>query len=482
MANRYGCIALLLLAGCGGSGGDGGPVTVPTNAAPIFTSASSVSTVENAALSYQAAASDADGDALTYTIAGGADAALFSIGAAGALSFRQAPDFDNPADADADNVYLVQLSVSDGRTSASLPLSVTVTNSREGIAVRRVFSGFNEPTVLAGIPGDSRFLVGERDGSIYYFDPATNNRALFRRVGPYDPVSGAPRAMGQYGLMGLAVSPDYATDGTFYAGMDDATKHGSLWAYSHDLSGSGPLTPQNIIYIDWPSGFAAKWLGFGPDNKLYFLTGDHVIIGDGTAMAEDVELGKLFAITKNPNPGGGFSYLVNLAAKELRNPATATFYGSTLLFGDRGNRYFGEVNRFDIGDPMLNYGWDAREGTYGERPAGLDDTEPTLQIAFGTGPKQGRSITVGPVYLGVIASLQGLLLMADSETGKIWTAPADNLVNGETIEAEGFARREADFVPDAGSIDGIVAMAAMPSGRYYMLDRDGELFEIQPAP
>ena len=49
-----------------------------------------------------------DGDTLTFSISGGADAALFDIdSSSGALSFLAAPDFENPTDAGADNTYEV---------------------------------------------------------------------------------------------------------------------------------------------------------------------------------------------------------------------------------------------------------------------------------------------------------------------------------------------------------------------------------------
>ena len=44
------------------------------------------------------------GVTVTYSL-GGADAALFSIDSSGNVSFNSSPDFENAADAGADNVY-----------------------------------------------------------------------------------------------------------------------------------------------------------------------------------------------------------------------------------------------------------------------------------------------------------------------------------------------------------------------------------------
>jgi Ca2+-binding RTX toxin-like protein len=73
-------------------------------------------------------ATDVNGDELTYSIVGGDDALLFTI-VDGALSFSNAPDYENPADVDPDNVYEVTVQASDGNGGIDTQaLSVTVTN------------------------------------------------------------------------------------------------------------------------------------------------------------------------------------------------------------------------------------------------------------------------------------------------------------------------------------------------------------------
>ena len=65
---------------------------------------------------------------VTFSIAGGADGAKFSIARGGALSFISAPDFEMPADADGDNVYEVTVQASDGNGGTTLQtINVTVT-------------------------------------------------------------------------------------------------------------------------------------------------------------------------------------------------------------------------------------------------------------------------------------------------------------------------------------------------------------------
>lgn len=99
------------------------------NIAPVFTSDGMVSLAEGVTVTgFTATATDANGDALIYAITGGADQDLFTIDATtGALSFVLAPDFEAPSDADTNNVYLVQIEVSDGRGgSAEQSISINV--------------------------------------------------------------------------------------------------------------------------------------------------------------------------------------------------------------------------------------------------------------------------------------------------------------------------------------------------------------------
>jgi len=72
------------------------------------------------------------GATLTYSITGGADAALFQINqTTGALSFKAARNFEAPADVGGDNVYNVVVQTSDGTLTASQALAVTVGNVNE---------------------------------------------------------------------------------------------------------------------------------------------------------------------------------------------------------------------------------------------------------------------------------------------------------------------------------------------------------------
>jgi hypothetical protein len=105
---------------------------VNVNEAPVIGSngggsTAAVQLAENVQAVTIVQSSDVDGPAASYSIAGGADAALFSIDSAtGALSFLSAPDYESPADSDLNNVYQVTVSASDGSLFDLQDISVSI--------------------------------------------------------------------------------------------------------------------------------------------------------------------------------------------------------------------------------------------------------------------------------------------------------------------------------------------------------------------
>ena len=66
----------------------------------------------------------------TWTL-GGDDDGAFSISSSGELTFARVPDYENPADADADRVYMVTVKAGDGTYMDTHEVTVTVTNAEE---------------------------------------------------------------------------------------------------------------------------------------------------------------------------------------------------------------------------------------------------------------------------------------------------------------------------------------------------------------
>ncbi|QDX25961.1 cadherin domain-containing protein [Sphingomonas suaedae] len=488
-------LAAVLVTGCSGGGSGGGTVTPPTNRAPSFTSGATASMVENGTSVFTATATDPDANSLTFSIAGGADGSQFAITAAGALSFATAPNFDLPSDADGDNVYQLQLRVSDGSLSATQEVSVTVTNSREGIAVRRVGTGFDQPLYVAAIPGNTDVYVAEKGGGIWRLDPTTGAKSLLFTVGNLT-------TDGERGLLGMALPADFATSRRFMVFATGAGGTIELRRYNMLAAGYPPsLLATLSIPHPGANNHNGGWMGFGPDGYLYAAIGDGGGGGDpgNNAQNRNVQLGKILRIEVNTDPyagataqffspapgnpflaGGGDPYVF---AYGLRNPFRASFAPDGRLFiGDVGQDAREEIDVLRTDQPGLNFGWRFLEGTLpysGGAPAGL--TAPVTEYAHGTGLREGRSVIGGYVYRGPITSLAGAYVFGDFVSGNIWSVPASSLVAGTTLASSKYERRNQDFAPDAGTIDQLVSFGEDAGGNLYLIDLDGEIFMVTPG-
>ncbi|MCW2283671.1 ribosomal protein S11 [Rhodoblastus acidophilus] len=111
------------------------------NEAPVITSggagdAATYSIAENTTAVASLTASDPEGAAISWTIAGGADASRFTISAGGTLSFATAPDYEAPTDVNRDNIYELAVAASDGVMVDVQALKVTVTDVNENPTLR----------------------------------------------------------------------------------------------------------------------------------------------------------------------------------------------------------------------------------------------------------------------------------------------------------------------------------------------------------
>ncbi|NML76389.1 tandem-95 repeat protein [Rhizobium sp. S-51] len=129
--------------GSGGALSDTSTITVnviPVNDAPVFAGSDyrSFSVNENTTAVGSVSATDVDGGALTYSIVntGGTDFNKFNIDpVTGALTFKAAPDYENPSDiggSNGNNIYVIDVKVSDGKGGEDIQtIEVTVNNVNE---------------------------------------------------------------------------------------------------------------------------------------------------------------------------------------------------------------------------------------------------------------------------------------------------------------------------------------------------------------
>lgn len=101
------------------------------NAPPTITSAGTLSVPSGtrAILTVTAIDPDQAPEAVTFALVGGSDRARFQITEQGVLTWNTAPNFEQPTDADGDNVYFVEVQADDGRGgTVKQTLNIAVTN------------------------------------------------------------------------------------------------------------------------------------------------------------------------------------------------------------------------------------------------------------------------------------------------------------------------------------------------------------------
>ncbi|HEY5803196.1 MAG TPA: PQQ-dependent sugar dehydrogenase [Lysobacter sp.] len=496
----------VVLTACGGGGGGPrasvSPPPAPANRPPAFTSGVAATVPEDtASVFYTATASDPDGNPITFSLAGGADQARLRITSAGGLSFVTTPDFENPVDANGDNIYLVTIAASDGIVSVTQSLSVTVTNSLgASFRVRRVASGLNFPIFIAPMPDSSgRLFVVEREGRIRIM---TANGAL--TATPFLDISGTISIDGERGLLGFATAPDFFTSGRFYifvTALDGTIEVRRYQTVAGDLNRADPASGDAILRVPHArNNHNGGWIAFGPDRMLYIAIGDGGGSGDPDNNGQNTNtlLGKILRV--DPASDGfpsdtardyaipsGNPFVTSGGAPEvwaygLRNPFRNNFDSQTgnLLIGDVGQGAIEEIDLMRPGDAGANFGWPVLEGTVpfrGGPTTGM--TPPVAQYSHGTGPVNGSSVTGGVVYRGTVESLLGEYIFADFVRPNIWSLPISRLVPGTTLQANEFTLRNGDFTPDAGALTNIVSINADAGGQVYLVDFDGEIFVLE---
>ena len=151
-------------------------VTNENDNIPVFTSPAAANAQENQTAAYMAAATDADGDTLVYSLSG-TDAALFTIDAdTGEVSFRAAPDFEAPGDDDGDNVYDIIVTASDGTTDTEQAVAITVTSENGNVPV---FTSPATATAQENQTAAYEAAATDADGNTLVYSLSGTDAALF---------------------------------------------------------------------------------------------------------------------------------------------------------------------------------------------------------------------------------------------------------------------------------------------------------------
>ena len=185
---------------------------------------------------------------------------------------------------------IAQVNAGEQKPEASLPFTMTQVAT------------FNLPWRIAFLP-DGRMLITEKVGPVW----------LVTQQGQKTPVANVPAvlAQGQGGMLGVYLSPRYATDHNVYLTYSEPGDGGSSLALARARlaigQGTASLENLQVIWRQMPKGKGGQFgaaVAFSPDGKYLFLT-----VGDRQRMtpAQDPNqvLGKIVRLTLDGKPAPG---------------------------------------------------------------------------------------------------------------------------------------------------------------------------------
>jgi glucose/arabinose dehydrogenase len=261
-----------------------------------------------------------------------------------------------------------------------------------------VAGGLDSPTVMEFAP-DGRLFVAEQGGAIRVVQPdGTLNPAPFAKV--------ATSAVGERGLIGLTLDPDFAENGfvyVYYTVSDQPSaapfNRVSRFTAAGDVAVPGSEKPLfTLDPLSTATNHNGGGLHFGADGKLYVAVGENA--NPAFAQTLSTTLGKMLRINADgtiPNDNPFFNQTVGNAraiwALGLRNPFTFAVQPGTgrIFINDVGQNAFEEINDGIAG---ANYGWPGIEGKRQGQAAPAGYQDPLLAY----GRTVGTAITGGTFY------------------------------------------------------------------------------------
>lgn len=226
--------------------------------------------------------------------------------------------------------------------------------------VRTVAEGLKSPWGLAPLPDGGGLLVSDRDdGTISRVDEKTG------KITELGVVSGVSAA-GEGGLLGIALSPGFASDRMIYAYFTSASDNRivrMLW--DGDKPADEQLGAPDTVFKGIPKGFIHNGgrIAFGPDGMLYAGTGES---GQrGLAQDKGSLGGKILRLTPegDPAPGNPFPNSPVYTYGHRNVQGLAWDDEQRLFASEFGQDTWDELNAIKPGG---DYGWPNAEGRSGD--------------------------------------------------------------------------------------------------------------------
>jgi glucose/arabinose dehydrogenase len=330
------------------------------------------------------------------------------------------------------------------------------------------YSAYCQPQVgllpfASGLNGAISDIAHTNDGRLF----VTEQLGYIRIVQPNGSVSARPfldihskvtpneiDSVKEQGLLGLAFSPNYATDGYFYVHYTNKTGVGNVVIARYHVSSNADSADANseqiLLTVNKPyTNHNGGCIKFGPDGFLYVGIGDGGGGGDPGNRAQKLDSlqGKILRL--DVSGGGAYDipptnpFINNATARPeiwaygLRNPWRFSFDRVThhLWIADVGEQTWEEINFQNTNSTGgENYGWKCYEGNHPYSPSNCGSAPSFIspRYEYSHTSVGGCSVTGGYVYRGTAEpNLYGYYFYADFCNSTIYTLTTNgNFTNG----------------------------------------------------
>lgn len=330
--------------------------------------------------------------------------------------------------------------------------------------------GLNEPTVIEFAP-DGRLFIAERGGRILIHQGGQMLGAPLIQVS-------ADNVLGERGLVGMAIDPEFATNGYLYVyytrAITPEISRNRVSRFTVIGNAADPATE----FVVWENPDPANYfhhggcIAVGPDGNLYIATGDQFDVNNSQNLSN--QHGKVLRVRRDgaipsDNPFVGVpGASPAIWSYGLRNPFRFAFDSASgrLWIGDVGGNTDVSWEELNLGSPGANYGWVLQEGPvcYAADCSSIvfprysyQHNDPNYYIA-----EPEAAIMCGPAYRASVfpPPYQGNLFVADFANGWI-----RRLILGD----QGQVLADPLFM-DAPSAGTILDMEVGPDGALYFVN------------
>ncbi|WP_432057552.1 PQQ-dependent sugar dehydrogenase [Streptomyces sp. bgisy022] len=321
--------------------------------------------------------------------------------------------------------------------------------------LRTVTTGLSTPWGLAPLD-DGDLLVSSRDeATITRVDADSGKKTELGEVPGVAP-------SGEGGLLGIALSPEFAADRMIYAYFTSASDNRVVrLRYDEKKPAGQQLSAPDTVLRGIPKGVVHNGgrIAFGPDRMLYVGTGER---GE-TGLSQDKESlgGKILRVTPEgePAPGNPFPDSPVYSYGHRNVQGLAWDREQRLFASEFGQNTWDELNAIKPGD---NYGWPEAEGE-----SGGDFHDPVHQWGTAEASPSG------------IAHAEGSIWMAGLRGQRLWRIPLDG--TGTSAEPQAFLEEEYGRLRTVAPAGGnrLWLVTSNTDGRIQPKDGDDRILELE---